>query len=399
MTILIGMEIVQVQGILPNGVPSGGLFGATTQQIANLSINASEATLLPNWRTALTSAQTGMSDAKILIVGDSTSAGLGSSGYPTQPNIGSWPSLLAARLNKIVNCYESYTGSSGIGTDTQIAFSGPSSGFGGSLGFANIFMQGGSTANNTITYTPAGGNNYDTFDVYYENNGASFTVTATGGSPVTVNTNSTKTIGKQTVSAGSLATNNSCVITVVSGGVTRITGFEPRNSTQVSVRIWNAGVSGAAAASISPASVKSWASGITGSEGIGADSIACIKAYAPHLTIIMLGINDAIVATPPNSFTSVKTALQSLITAGKVSGDAIIMSFYPSQASTVPQYPTEVSYQSMFGQLANANNIPILDIWGRFNGTWYSPMSFNNVHPNSLGYQDFANFIYPILIE
>lgn len=100
-------------------------------------------------------------------------------------------------------------------------------------------------------------------------------------------------------------------------------------------------------------------------------SLTSIKAYAPNLTIVMLGINDA---QSSEAVSTYSTNIQTLITTAKLSGDVIIMSPVPSDPSLTTTVAFEAAYTSTLQGFAASNNIVFMDLFHRFGGAFVSPM-------------------------
>lgn len=279
---------------------------------------------LRKWRKALANVRSGTADAKVLCIGDSTTTGVGISGN-IQGLPGAYPYILASMLNasglpsarglgipgKSGNSDSRWTIAANAGAGWYY-LAGYAWGANGNLNLA-------SGINGTLVYTDAV--LADRYDVYYlQNTGlATMDITATGGSTVTQATVGTAGVNKVTASAAAAATTNTVSIARNTSGALHIIGIEPWLSTTKQVRIANAGVGGSAASD--------WAG-----NGSSASfrSTVCIQAYAPDLTIISLGINDA------NSAASVSTwhtNLATLIAAAQVSGDVVIVPPLPCMST------------------------------------------------------------------
>jgi lysophospholipase L1-like esterase len=158
-------------------------------------------------------------------------------------------------------------------------------------------------------------------------------------------------------------------------------GVEPWLSTSPNtIRVNNWGVSGT--------KTSDWATAL--------GSTAAIQAYAPDLTVIMLGINDAL--NGPVTPATYLANLQTVITAAQASGDVILMSVVPSNPANSPD-PTgsEAAYQAATQTFAASLKVPYVDVLSRFGS--YAVGSANgiyadNLHLNNLGYADLAQAVY-----
>lgn len=340
-------------------------------------------------RKGLARVRAGTGDCKILCVGDSTTAGVGVLSAPNGAGSPlSYPYQLAAILHASLIPAARGLGipPSNIGSgnpDTRwTAGSGwaPTSNFAWATGADYKWTSSASPANLVYTDPVLA----DSYDVYYlKNTGlGTFTATATGGSGSVVNTSATTGIGKTTITAGSAATTNTVTIAPsASLGDVHIVGIEPSLSTTSRVRVGNAGVGSSRA-------VTHWNGN---GSGAGWNSQACIKAYAPDLTIISLGINDAINAASASAYTA---AVQPLITAAQVSGDVLILPPIPSTSSAAAGVLTnEAAYVAALQGLGYR--------YGDLIARWPSGDAINTLgfmsgdayHPNALGYADLAQWL------
>ena len=341
--------------------------------------SAYNAEWVSRFRQAMAITKDGGADTKILFIGDSTSEGIGSALNNTFVGYGAYPTrvkLSGSSSPPVVNGLGVYNTQDGrwiLGTGWGVS----GSSFGFCLGGNNAGVLSESGASGNLTFTPgATQGTYDSFTVYYLANpgNGSVTATATGGLPATINTNSAAGYGSTTVTAASAGTGNSLVITPVSGTVF-IAAVEPFLSTTPSIRKANVGVSGATSGQCSNSSASAWA------------SIQAIEYYAPNLTIISLGVNDAAGSVSVSTYIA---NIQTIITAAKQSGDVILETMIPSQNSGWESY--EMQYVPALYKLAQANSVPIFDIYRRFGNAFNSAFtSTDGTHPNEYGYWDWAS--------
>lgn len=331
------------------------------------------------WRTALAKVRTAAAPAKLLMLGDSTTMGVG---IATNSHATCYPS----QLRDLLNAYH-VPAVDGLGIPQQATHNdgryaaagawtyGATSTFGwGGLAFYK-FPSGGAAG--TLTYTPgAGAGSVDSFDVYYYTNPGlgSTTLQIDAGATQALNTaGTTSSVAKATIT-GAAATNHVLTIASPTGGDTYIIGIEPYLSTAKNVRVANAGVGGS--------TTSGWGTGSDATFG----SIPTIKAYAPDLTIIMLGINDG-----GNGVTSAtwKSNIQPTIDACKVSGDVILMSTIPSQtaatATAEQGYASTAKTMTAYG-FVDLNTRQVSYAANSANG-W----TYDGAHLNSLGYSDVAS--------
>jgi len=346
-------------GLLPS-VPA---YGVTP---ANLS----------KFRAKLSATRVGIGPMKVLCVGDSTTLGFGGGG--------SYQWAFPARLKALLNTYLAPTvdGLSippNVANDTRWA-TGAGWALSGSVGWGGVSSYLAATsATGNLTYTP--GVNVDSFDVYFftsANNGT-FGASINGGAVTNTSTAAASGVSKMTITATASAA-NVLTITPPTGGSVYILGVDAYLSTAKNIRVGNAGVSGSTSTG--------WVN------GGGFSPMNAIKSYAPDLTILMLGINDA---TAPLSTASHTLYIEQIIDAAKVSGDVLVLSVVPSSDSRAAQ---EALYRDADKASAVAKGAGFIDIYARFNThAAASALGFMSdaAHPNNLGYGDIAGAVFSTL--
>lgn len=376
---------------------------ADTRYASNPVTGANGASL-PRFRLALAKTLSGQANTRILVPGDSTSYGVGgsNSGVETSTNAWAYPTQLASLLtaagipaNANGICFgTSLNGlnrlTSGLG-DTRITSGtswsmyngGASAALGGNLATAN-------TTTNALNYTPT--TPVDTFRVWYVQSSTSGTIGAAlnGGTVTTHGTNGTSggPIKSFTVT-GTLGT-NTLNLTTTGGNSVFVNAIEAWNSAAPSVGITNAGWPGAKTADIS--SVTSGA--------YGYDPLAGAIAFAPDLFVLCIGINDWATGVPVATYQS---QLQTLVTAYLTVADVILVTPAPSDASSASQ-ATQQAFVSATAAVAASKNVPLVDNWTRWgphanNMAMYTTSGLGNglIHPNMIGYNDFARSIARVL--
>lgn len=354
------------------------IFNPTPEEnAANGSISNTTALQLPKWRVALAKVRDGTANARILYVGDSTTAGYGSTLENSFPTRGSRVARLATMLNSSV-------------TPAVLSLGIPQSAITGNadnrwtLGSGWTLQAFGAAMNASYRGTNASGNlvftpnvNCDSFYVYYlasvsQINGT-LTATATGGTPVAINSALATGTFRILVTAASASINNTITFAGTGSGFVYVVGVEPVLSAQPQILMGNAGVNGS--------TTTQWAT--SGNYG----GLQFIEAVAPDLTIISLGINDASV---PVAVSTVIANLQAIITAAQISGDVVLETMIPSQTGTA--YTNELIYVPQYANLAQMNNLLFLDIFARFGSSWNAALmnASTPLHPNDLGYWDWA---------
>ena len=324
---------------------------------------------LPKWRQAKARVQDGAGNAKIFTLGDSITYGLGGTHASTSPYLDSYP----RRLSSVINS-RGIPSSLGFGIpqygSPDSRWTSPSGWTIQTYGPCGQACWGASSPSNPLLFTP--GVNSDTYDIYYISTGGSASVSAfsaTGGTVYTGSLVGSNTIGKVTVTAASASTSN--VVSMSGTGNVWILGVEPSLSTTSQILVGNMGLPGQSAAT--------WISG--GFYYSNGQSL--LTKYAPDLTIISLGVNDATAGQAVSQFS---TNLASLITTAQAAGDVILLTPPPQSSGTVN--PLLQQYvQSAYYPLASQFGVPLVDWFNRFNGVNNSNF-MGAIHPNNVGYWD-----------
>lgn len=346
-----------------------------------------DAAHLPHWTKALANVRNGLKDAKLLCAGDSTTSGIGSATQSTIPANNSYPARLATLLNSYLapaanglaippsnlgtlQTDQRWTPGTGWSVNTSTG-----------LGFGGSSVYQGATPSGSLVFADPR-IQADTFDVYYltAGSGGSIGITPTGGSTTNQSLNGASGIGKVTVTAGSAATSNS--VTITGTGTVWVVGIEPYLSTATKVRVGNAGVGSSRA--------DAWANTDPSTFG----SIPAIKAYAPDLTIVMLGINDG---TDQRAAATVLTDILALITAAQISGDAILMSMIPSNPTVNSGH--NAAFEALYVPLfAAQTSLAFADVYTRSGGftAWNAlgMMYSDGIHGTDYAYWDIAQFLF-----
>jgi len=323
-------------------------------------------------------------DRKLLLVGDSTTygyeglIGLGPAGMLTKL-------LIAAGIPAALGLVIPPGDLGAAVNDTRWGVGTGWSNPGGAQGWgsaATVWAAGGSTAADSLTFTPSGGYSYDTFDIYFVGNTltGNVSVNVDGGTATVIDTTlGTNGLGKTTITCPA-ATNH-----VVNFGLTTtytyILGVEGYLSTTPKLRVANAGVDSTATGN--------W-NGTAGNWS----GLNCIEQYAPDVTIIDLGINDADTSV---TLATYLTNLLAIVTAAKLSGDVIIASPNPINPTETGNPGLLTSYVSALAGFCSTNDCGFLDLYNRWGGQnawnvldplgWY----YDNLHPSAaIGYPDIA---------
>lgn len=331
------------------------------------------------WRTKLSNVFNGAGDARILFIGDSTTWGAYSAAYPANATSSGWPALMSRMMPASLPASNATATPQAAGTtDSRVTLAGAFTQSNLAAGFAHwCYTVNGA---GTLVFTPRDGVIYDSFTIYTQGGqgGGTISATATGGTTTNIVQPYSNNVVKTTVTAGSAGTSNAVTLSWVSGTSVQVIGIEAFSSTTRRIRFSNAGFSGS-------------------TSGVWTDantSLSAIKAWAPDLTIIMLGINDAQSNIPPATY---QANIQTIITNAKLSGDVVVMSVVPSDPSLTTVVALEKSYAALLPALASANNVPFIDMFSRFNSSFTTSMMTNTLHPNPAGYADMARFVYSYL--
>lgn len=354
-----------------------------------VSLKGASATVaLRKWRAALAAVASGSRDAKVLAVGDSiTAASVGATNLQ-KPYESAYTQQLASMLSRAVA--DSARGlavppsaiAPTAADDRWTAGTGWSriTGFGAGKGAAFT----GTAPSGSLVYADSGVS-ADTFDVYYLTGSGlgTLSVVATGGSPVTQPTAGAQTISRMSVSAGGAGTANSVTITAT-GGAVYVVAVEPRLATGPKrIRVGNAGVGSSTSSG--------WAATPTAFSGLG-----LIGAYAPDMTIINLGINDASQDIPVASF---RSQILALVDAALLTGSVLVVTNNYVR-SDQPLAAKQQPYVDVLREIGSVRDVAVVDVnerWGPY--SLYSAMGMisDPVHPNAVGLSDMARAIFPAL--
>jgi hypothetical protein len=347
---------------------------------------------LPATRAGFARVNAGTGRFRLMLMGDSTRAGVGAGSSGTSNSVGarakSSAAALAARFNAmgIPASDKSFFGDQGMGTlptaygsyDSRVVlntgWSAPAGGATSTLAGQMFLCTSGGAGN--LSFTVPG--QCDNAIVYYARNGSngSFTWNINGGASLgTVTTNG----GPAIASVTAAFTRGANVINIVpdNNGNFYIIGILAWDSTVPAIDIIQAG----------------WAGALITSFNIATSPWHPVGAYnliSPHCTAIQLSINDANAGTPVPSFTASEQAI--VTRAAALGSDVIIESGIPSNHANSTN-GTLAGIITASRSIAAANNSPFLDIGARYGGyAKANAMGFmyDSLHPNALGYQDVA---------
>ena len=338
---------------------------------------------LERWSYALANARSGRARAKVLCIGDSTTAGGNGTTY-AGGRANSYPTAMASALNAVgvkaeansffgdahvVGCtFPQYDPRVTMGTGW--GFYTASNGLGG-----HMFLNG--TTTNALQFTP--GASADTFDIYHLHN-SSFSILVDGVSVATV----TGTVGndspmKTTVSVAS-GLHTISIVPTSTTNPTYVIGINGYLSTDCPVSILSAGMGGSKASDWSD-TANAWS------------PVYGMQTVAPDLALINLGINDANAGVSISAFNA---AMQGIINA--VGCDVVLV--VPVPISTqFASAATQKSFRDAIYSLADSNNAPLIDLVkgiasgaASAAGFWY-----DGEHPTAAGYGAIGNAIADVV--
>jgi lysophospholipase L1-like esterase len=344
-------------------------------------------TNLANWQAALAAQERGAVNAIIGCLGDSTVAGQGAASndlasnakslsWPTQlakiiPN-GSWSSVWGDN-NVIANAGDMHSFDARLNragwTTTYIKASGT---------LCGGFFQDGPTAS-SHSFTPT--NRIDTIEVWYAqspDNGG-FTIDVDGGPPLaTVNCAGPNAFVKATARCALGPHTINLQRTGNSEAEVYLTGLRTYNSAIKEVSVYNLGGC-------------RWRSADFVVNSYPWSTLPAVAAIAPNLVIFQAGqVNDWDNHTPLPTVTANMMAVIDALRS--VSCDVILMSGVPSKPDYLPSYAAQEAYVTNMKKLAYAANVPFIDVWTLFGGSWNKSAMFDWLHPNQTGYELIAGY-------
>lgn len=315
---------------------------------------------LKKWLGAVSNVRAGKGHAKLLFVGDSTTVGIGTTAdqaFPMQVQ-----ARLGLSLPTSQGLYTAATANGSafwnLGAWNQVF--GPGSGA--------IYAEPTQTASYAI-YRP--NIEADTIDVYwYKAVGkGTLVVNIDEVDQTPINTNSTDGEGgwKKTTYKVSVGSQHQVAFKTPTDAPVHVLGADFYVENRKTVRVANWGSSGTTAGN--------WVSFPYSLDGI--------LGYAPDLTVITLGINDALNNIP---FESWKADTGLIIDAALASGSVLLSSVIPSTQFQRPGgYANEAAYREAAVSLAAEKGIPFFDLFEAY-GEQTDTLAPDGVHPTAQGY-------------
>lgn len=331
---------------------------------------------LPLWSAAVRRAQAGQGRAKVLCLGDSTTAGGGTVG-----RAGAWPRQLAAlfagRGGRETNLFSD--ANLGASYDPRMV-RGAGWTKNGTMGLGGFFWVSPATPT-PLTFTPQ--TPWDTFE-YYSLSGSPVELSIGTGTPLSLVPDATTPgsalrRGRITVAQAGLTRGAHPVSLQYSvGGQATCVGFDCFDAL-TGIDFLNCGVSG-------------WKSGdFTGSN---LKTAAVVPLIAPDLTIIDIGINDFNQAVP-TAAAVFQAGVQSLIDKAKTSGDVLLV--VPNDTGGT-YASNRGAFADLLEDLATNNNLQTpLDLTaalGAYSLAQVAGDMLDTLHPSVQGYGKIAAAIY-----
>jgi lysophospholipase L1-like esterase len=365
---------------MPYSVSGGGIAGVSS---------------LPKLAKAFAKMRAGAGRVKILVLGDSTTAGDGSNNTSPGLRSTSYPSFLATQL----------AGASGLLVNTSSIF-----GSAGKTSVANmqsynplitafptgwalnaaVTAGGAILANttNTATMTYAPGVAFDRIDVWFYRTAANgtFTVDIGGAALATIDSSGANGLIKQTIATGAGAAVSPVNIqrTGAGGGV-YICAVHCYDSTKPAIDVWNAGYAAS--------TTTHWNTATSVYSPRNA-----IAVLAPDLTIIDLGINDRNGATTVEAYAA---NLQNICTVAKVSGDVMFKIPMQSNPANFASTDWQNQFDAAMRAVAAANVAPVvssIDAIGDYAAAAANGYMQDDRHALDLGYARIASNVAKTLL-
>jgi lysophospholipase L1-like esterase len=327
---------------------------------------------LPKWQACRAKIVAGTSNCIVMIIGESTPAGLGAA-WNASSDAGwsratGWPSQLPVMLDQLYGIpatSHSVFGDAAQGTPTLYYQYDPrvaittwtnTSAFGVTAG-KNLWS--GTVAAGRLAFNPQNTDQFPNNLVQQTDRLTIFTagyaptptpdalaIDVNGGAALTTISDTSSALVKTTVSA-SLGTNTWGMTCTNDGSFAVgcfVAGYYAYNSAISQAIIVNASWSGS--------TVADW-----NTSGAPWSPLLAIAAVAPDLCIIQIGGNDAGADTVIATY---KTDLTNIVNACKASGDVLLVTSQPADPATVT-YATTVQYIQADLDVATATNVPVLN--------------------------------------
>ena len=333
----------------------------------NLTAPLNLAYPLPKWRKALSDAISGVADARVIFIGDSTTAGL------LPASTGSWSRTATALAAKLLSARgvpvnaNSFTGDQGrqggatfTTFDPRVTLGANWSSAAAGQSFAAGSPIGNTAGSGTFSFTPTdpvtgAAYAFDTIDVYYVQNTAygSFTIGVDGGAAIGATVACAGTRGLQVATRATTLAGHTVNINATVSGQIYILYIVCSNSAQKAVRIMNHGGGSYTSTNYLMGTVGDF----TPTAALTNNALSA--PLAPHLAIVDLGINDRRLAAYTSTF---DTNMQSLITRLQAVGSDIILCKPVPSDITYSSFTTRENqdlFDAAIDRLAVANGLQV----------------------------------------
>jgi hypothetical protein len=361
---------------------------------------AAAASALPKFRAALAKSKAGTGPARIVMMGNSTFTGVGDTGTAAFTKSAATPTLLANKLaaRGYNTSVESFFSDNAAKTVNNVAYNAYdprfSDGTGwtqftpaSSIGFITLggTLWKGAAANSLLSFTPATA--FDTYEIYYaeSTSGGTLNILLDGVQVQSCNTLNANPALKKVVLTCPLGTHKVSFGGGTSSNNVFLVGMIAYDSTKSPVIVINAGKSGG------------YAKEATNQYWYG--QLPVLQAIAPDLTVIAEDINEW--AYDAANTSGYLTALQGIVAAAQVSGDAILCTNFSSQTtgsfvSSLPQ-STQDSIAAVTRQAAaSSTGVPLIDMYadlGTGDAAAAAGKMFDQLHRNAAGYAEVATYL------
>lgn len=339
---------------------------------------------LKNWRNAVAGVRAGLSRARLLCLGDSTTAGVGSTALYNGNYPVNYPSYLTKQLNAY---FAPASNNSLIGTKNIDPVANPL--YDSRLSMQTGWSQAGatslggpmfwcSTANATWSFTPT--SVVDTIEIYTIGNFQPGTVTVNVDGGASLGTISSNTGGGIVKTTYTVTKGLHTINIVQATGTMYLAGVIAYDSTTPAIDVVTSGYASGLVSDISGPAGNPWS------------CINVLGVYKPSLTVIALRINDWLFH---NSVTSYQANLTALVNAVLAAGSDVVLLGSPPSNGSVQSAPQTDQEQYNIAQraVALATNVPLIDVaksWASYSANLMS----DGVHPKQIGYSKYANDVF-----
>jgi lysophospholipase L1-like esterase len=339
------------------------------------------------WRAALSSAIYGTGVARLNCYGDSITFGY--LGTPKQ-----WQGSYATQLRNRIAKRTSNAGTGVVnlvdysGDDLRWTFAGTWSALAG-YGPFGASAQQTNTPGSTVAF--ASDVACDSFTIHYltSSGGGTFggSVDVCYGSTVNANTGSLL-YATTTISAGASGL-HTLTLTAPASGYLYLIAVEATNGPS-GIRVSRVSKGGAKVSDL-----------VATANGAGASVSTSIDQLNPDLGILFFGHNEYLQQVAIATYkTNMQTAIDRIRTTK--SGDVLLVACIPN--SDQSKAITQDMYRQALYELADTNNLPLLDLaerWGSYAISNAAPLSLYGdvTHPNSKGYGDVAAAVFDVVMQ